>query len=127
MLPSGDGENIMFAGSGELIVLKRLGESILPGVAMLGDLAVSLIGVAIAMSGTSNPMLWTSTASMRAFSLSSRSKQPVPMGHSWPKIMFSDTPCMMSTSAFRAARSKISTVSSKLHWAIGLFSLRLIP
>lgn len=57
MLPSGDGENIMLEGSGELIVLNRLGDSILPGVAMLGDLAVSLIGVAIAISGTSYPML----------------------------------------------------------------------
>lgn len=115
MLPSGVGENITLAGSGDPMMLNRLGESILPGVAMLGDFAVSLTGVAIAMSGTSKPMLCTSTASMRAFSLRSRSKHPVPIGHSCPKMMFSDTPCMMSSSAFNAALMRISTVSSKLH------------
>ena len=60
------------------------------------------------LSGISMPCLHFS-ASRR------RSKQPVPMRGSWPKMMFSETPRRGSTSAWPAASSNTSTVSSKEH------------
>eukprot|EP00955_Chlamydomonas_euryale_P017028 181812-Chlamydomonas_euryale.AAC.1 len=73
------------------------------------------------------PRARTSNASASASSLSSRSKLPVPSGHSCPSITFSLTPVMWSFSANMAARNRMSTVSSKEHCASGPLPLRLIP
>ena len=47
-----------------------------------------------------------SKASASISSLRSRSKEPVPRGHSWPSMMFSLTPVMWSHSACMAALKK---------------------
>jgi len=62
------------------------------------------------------------------FSASSRrSKQAVPMRGSWPRIMFSDTPLIGSTSAWEAASISTSTVSSNEQRIKAPVSCLLIP
>jgi len=58
---------------------------------------------------------------------SNRSKQAVPIRGIWPRMMFSDTPRMGSTSACEAASIKTSTVSSKEHLIKAPVSCLLIP
>lgn len=62
------------------------------------------------------------------FSASSRrSKQAVPILGIWPRMMFSDTPFIGSTSAWLAASIKTSTVSSKEHLIRAPVSCLLMP
>ena len=58
---------------------------------------------------------------------SSRSKHAVPIFGIWPRMMFSDTPRMGSTSAWEAASIKTSTVSSKEHLMRAPVSCLLMP
>jgi len=55
------------------------------------------------------------------------SKYPVPYGASYPKMMFSEMPDRGSFSPKKAASSKISVVSSKVHFRIGPQFVRFIP
>ena len=58
---------------------------------------------------------------------SSRSKQAVPILGIWPRMMFSDTPRIGSTSAWEAASINTSTVSSKEHLMRAPVSCLLMP
>jgi hypothetical protein len=49
------------------------------------------------------------------------------MGASWPSMMFSETPCILSHSAKQAASISTSTVSSKEQRASAPLSTRLMP
>ena len=58
---------------------------------------------------------------------SSRSKQAVPIRGICPRMMFSDTPLIGSTSAWLAASINTSTVSSKEHLMRAPVSCLLMP
>ena len=62
-----------------------------------------------------------------AFLSMTRSKLPVPYGHSCPKMIFSVMPERGSNSPKKAASSKISVVSSKEHFLRGPELTLLIP
>lgn len=62
-----------------------------------------------------------------AFLSMTRSKLPVPYGHSCPKMIFSVMPERGSNSPKKAASSKISVVSSKEHFLRGPEFTLLIP